>query len=88
MRRRAFMTLLGGAAVSWPLAARAQQPAMPVAGVLLPTLPDGNAGRLHAFRQDLKDTGHVEGENVATTGQLAISQPAFCPAGSSSAYRY
>jgi putative ABC transport system substrate-binding protein len=62
--RRDFITLVGGAAVGWPLAARAQQPAMPVIGFLHGTSPETNMDRLRGFHRGLKDTGYVEGENV------------------------
>ena len=65
MRRREFNALLGGAAAAWPLPARAQRPTLPVIGLLDIRSPETIADRLRGFRQGLKDTGYVEGENVA-----------------------
>src|SRR5215831_20893414 len=72
--RRELLAALGGVATTWPLAARAQQAAMPVIGFLNVVSPDGYADLLRAFHQGLKDTGYVEGENVAIVYRWAEGQ--------------
>src|SRR5262245_44413967 len=80
MRRREFIALLGAGLVGWPLAARAQQPAVPVVGFLNATSLDGYRPRVNAFRQGLEECGYVEGRNIAIEYRWAEGRTERLPA--------
>src|SRR5262249_2725956 len=80
MRRREFISLIGGAVIAWPLAVRAQQPAMPVIGFLHSQSPDTFTEPLRGFRQGLKESGFIENETVAIEYRWADSQTDRLPA--------
>src|SRR5262249_53309095 len=80
MMRREFITLLGGAAVAWPFAARAQQPAMPVIGYLNLGSPESDTPRLTGLRRGLNQSGYVEGRNLVIEYRWAGNQADRLPA--------
>jgi putative tryptophan/tyrosine transport system substrate-binding protein len=79
MRRREFITLVGGAAAAWPLAANAQQPPMPVIGLLDSTSPEVHPNLLRSFRQGLNETGYIEGRNVSIDYRWSDGQYSRAP---------
>src|SRR6266481_245334 len=80
MRRRNFIAVLGSAAVAWPLAARAQQPAMSVIGFMSARSPEDSEHLVEAFRRGLREGGFVEGQNVAIEFRWARGQYDLLPA--------